>query len=272
MADTKISELTAATLLTGAESVPLVQSGANKRATALQIAQMAGFAGPGEVVRLQYANGPGGTVTNLGWEESTSGSTTTPAIATTNRLTRQPRAGRITSAAAGSEALFRTFSNLASRDVGFTYGFRGGIETAAGSTTRLLIAGRLSSTNPGNVEPSSLVSFIGVGCDSTDANLQIMHNDASGTATKVDTGIAKAAGDELVVILHCDAGGNPVVTLYHFAGTNLTSTPTTTVTQTLTTDLPASSSALQFGAWISNGSTASAANIARTRQTLRTPF
>ncbi|MCC6071452.1 hypothetical protein ACFSQU_18085 [Massilia sp. GCM10020059] len=44
------------------------------------------------------------------------------------------------------------------------------------------------TTKIANVDPSSLINIIGVGTDSGDANLQIMHNDASGVATKVDLG------------------------------------------------------------------------------------
>lgn len=41
---------------------------------------------------------------------------------------------------------------------------------------------------PDNVEPSTLTNMIGFGCDSTDGNLQLMTNDATGTATKIDLG------------------------------------------------------------------------------------
>ncbi|WP_202978542.1 hypothetical protein, partial [Flavobacterium circumlabens] len=44
------------------------------------------------------------------------------------------------------------------------------------------------TTDMGNIEPSSMVSTILVGNDSTDTNLKIMHNDASGTCTKIDLG------------------------------------------------------------------------------------
>ena len=36
---------------------------------------------------------------------------------------------------------------------------------------------------------SSLVNIIGVGSDALDTNLQVFHNDATGTATKVDLGV-----------------------------------------------------------------------------------
>lgn len=269
-ADLKISQLTGASTLDGSETVPVVQGGANRKATTQQIGDVAGMSGPGEMLRLQYGNGPGGTVTNLGWIENASGSTGTPAIATTNRLTRTTRATRITGATAGSEAFSRTDA-IVSRDATFTFGFRGGIEVAAGSTTRLFIGGRASTSNPGNVDPSSFVSMIGIGADAADANLQFMHNDASGTAVKVDTGIAKTAGDGLAVEIDCTASLCSV-TLNQFAGTNLTATPTATYSTTVSTELPTASTLLAMYGWISNGSTASAATLARSRQMLRTPF
>jgi len=41
-----------------------------------------------------------------------------------------------------------------------------------------------------NVDISTLVNMFGIGKDTGDINLQWMHNDGSGTATKIDTGIA----------------------------------------------------------------------------------
>jgi hypothetical protein len=42
-------------------------------------------------------------------------------------------------------------------------------------------------------EPSALLDCIGVGADQGDTNLQWMHNNGSGTATKTDTGVAKTS-------------------------------------------------------------------------------
>lgn len=43
-------------------------------------------------------------------------------------------------------------------------------------------------TAPTDVDPSTLFNIVGMGSDSADINMQIMHNDASGVATKVDLG------------------------------------------------------------------------------------
>lgn len=49
----------------------------------------------------------------------------------------------------------------------------------------------------GDTDPSAQVNMIGFGADAGDSNLQFMHNDGSGTATKVDLGVnfpAKTSG------------------------------------------------------------------------------
>ena len=52
----------------------------------------------------------------------------------------------------------------------------------ASSTNDLVIGGATTD------EPSSLFNFIAIANDSTDANLQVMYNDSSGVATKIDLG------------------------------------------------------------------------------------
>lgn len=45
-----------------------------------------------------------------------------------------------------------------------------------------------STSSPTDQNPSSLLNIIGIGYDSADSNLQLMHNDGTGTATKVNLG------------------------------------------------------------------------------------
>lgn len=45
-----------------------------------------------------------------------------------------------------------------------------------------------SALDFGSSQPSATASMVFVGCDAADSNLQVMHNDASGTATKIDLG------------------------------------------------------------------------------------
>jgi hypothetical protein len=50
-----------------------------------------------------------------------------------------------------------------------------------------------TSAMAGGTDPSGLTNIVGFGKDTADTNIQFMHNDASGTATKVDTGLAPTA-------------------------------------------------------------------------------
>lgn len=59
-----------------------------------------------------------------------------------------------------------------------------------------------------STEPSALLNTLLLACDSGDTNWHWMHNDGSGTATKVDTGIAKASlvGELLSLSIDIDNG------------------------------------------------------------------
>ena len=65
------------------------------------------------------------------------------------------------------------------------------------ASTQRMFAGYAGSNNQlgTTVNTSTNLNIVGVGKDSGDTNLQIMFNGGSGTATKVDTGIAANAND-----------------------------------------------------------------------------
>jgi hypothetical protein len=85
--------------------------------------------------------------------------------------------------------------------------------------------------------------LIGVGCDSTDTNIQVIRNDGSGTATKVDTGTAPAAAKLYQLVLECAGGGAGIkVTLYIEDAAGLT----TVYSDTYSTDI----SATTFATWV----------------------
>ena len=57
------------------------------------------------------------------------------------------------------------------------------------STSRSFSGIRTVSSSIGNVDPSILLNIIGIGDDSADTNMHIMHNDNTGTCTKLDLGV-----------------------------------------------------------------------------------
>lgn len=144
---------------------------------------------------------------------------------------------------------------------GFRVTLRGGPDTGTTNATGRFFMGLKPAANPTDVEPSSLANIIGLGWDSADANLQIMHNDASGAATKEDLGASwpvpttnSAAMYRLD--LSCDPGGSSVA----YTVTDMVSGATTS--GTLTTDLPATTTALAAHMWHSVGGTSSVVGLA----------
>jgi hypothetical protein len=64
-----------------------------------------------------------------------------------------------------------------------------GPATGVSTTTHRYFFGMTQSiANPTDAQPSSQTLCFGIGYDAADTNLQFMHNDASGTCTKVDLG------------------------------------------------------------------------------------
>lgn len=129
------------------------------------------------------------------------------------------------------------------------------------TTDALFFAGfKNNNTNPtATAAPSSYTSMFGFGRDAADANMQIMHNDASGTATKIDTGIPFT-----------------IETIYRFEFTvlpggggitlKLTSLATgASFSSTLSTNLPANTDELTWFTTLSNNATAAAVTLGFSR-------
>lgn len=113
------------------------------------------------------------------------------------------------------------------------------------------------------VEPSTLVNMIGVGCDSTDTNLQIMRNDAAGTAVKTDLGASfparASAGTWFYEFrMYSPSAGGQIV---HWSMHRLNDGVVTQGTLSVIGDLPATGLALAAHVHYSNGTTAAAGGI-----------
>lgn len=103
---------------------------------------------------------------------------------------------------------------------------------------------------------STLVNIIGVGSEATDTNLQIIHNDATGTTTKIDLGsnfpANRTSGAGMTTFYSVEIYNAPNTSTVNYRVTNK---ETGNIAQgTLTTDLPDSTQGLNFFASRTMGS------------------
>jgi len=214
-----------------------------------------------------FAAFPGAaTLQGRGITLSATGTTTAYTVANTNRITAIPAVeALVTTASTAVVAGFRT-SSLSFR-LGRIDGFgllyvRTLVRNATGGatpTTRGFFGLRASSAAPTDVNPSTLTNIIGLGWDSGDINLSIIHNDAVGTASKIGLGPSfprptadrSAAWDFSIL---SDGQGNvywAVIALANGATAN----------GVIATDLPAENTLLAFLTYISVGGTFSVIGV-----------
>lgn len=124
-----------------------------------------------------------------------------------------------------------------------TFKVRFGIETAK-SDGRLLAGIQVGWS--GATDPSAAANMVIFGKDAADSNIQFMHNDASGTATKIDLGAnfpAATSGQVYDGTITFSADGTSVTyTLVNLATGNI-------ATGTVTTNLPVTTTAMFPGVW-----------------------
>ena len=122
----------------------------------------------------------------------------------------------------------------------------------------------------GNAEPSTATACILLAYDSTDTNMQIMHNDSTGTCTKIDLGVnfpARTNATDLYRLeLFCATNG--VEIKYRVTRLNTGHQ----VSGTLTTNIPSSAIPLTLGFWRGNRTTALAVTKSFSQITIATPY
>lgn len=197
------------------------------------------------------------------------GTATAANVATTNIHTLMRRLEYlVTTAATTAIAGYRYTGALWSRGGlagygGFHYVCQWGPATGVTTATNRGFNGlRNLTAAPTDVEPSSLVNLIGMGWDAADTNIQMMHNDASGTATKIDLGASfpvpsadRTKAYELVLF------ASPADTSQ--VQYRVTDLGTLAVASgSITTDLPTTTTFLAPQGWMSVGGTSSVIGIA----------
>lgn len=153
---------------------------------------------------------------------------------------------------------------------GWTFSARFGISDAAAVANARMFVGLTGVASAGvlpNANPSAALNLIGVGADTGDTTLRIMHNDASGTATRIDLGASFPCNtrntDLYQLVLTCNADLSVT-----YKVTNLT---TAAVVQgNLATDLPMPLQLLAPQLWRNNGTTALAVGLDVAQWTMET--
>lgn len=182
------------------------------------------------------------TIHALGGVNTNLGTASLEAIAATNYLTEQTRL-KWTSATTANAAA-GVHMGTSPRCVYSTTAGRGGGEfTCRFGASQLPTGPRLwcglqTAINSSVNEPSSYANIAIFGKDSGDTNIQFMHNDGSGTATKEDTGIVWAANGWYESSIWFDPGGGKLYALLIRLDTG------DIFYKEVTTDLPANGSLL----------------------------
>lgn len=116
--------------------------------------------------------------------------TQSPAQNLTSTIKSRYITGVISAGTAGSSAGIRSTAPVVAFGVRpYVFEFScAGEEASVITDVRSYSGIKNSNSAVGNVEPSTLINCVFVGNDSTDTNMQVMHNDGSGTCSKIDLG------------------------------------------------------------------------------------
>ena len=195
------------------------------------------------------------------------GTATAVAVSTTSMQTKKTRLKiGVSTPAANGVCGYRSTSAFNIVDMGWRFGVAFGISDTALNTGARQFYGMTSATTllgiSSTVTVESLTNIVGIGSDASDTNLQIFHNDATGTATKIDLGAnflanrtASAATDFFVFELY-----NPFnsMTVYYRV-TSLENN--VTVEGSITTNLPNDTTPITMQAVRTSGATSNACSF-----------
>jgi len=139
--------------------------------------------------------------------------------------------------------------------------FRGAFAAADALTGCRVFCGLKTGGEPtASAEPSTFTDVVFVGADTTDTNLQVMHNDSAGTCTKVDLGASFPANSNAVdmyeVTFKFNSGASRSV---DYTVTNLVSGAA--ATGSLTTNLPTAGTSVNYAIYRNTGANTTACVI-----------
>jgi hypothetical protein len=204
-------------------------------------------------------------ITVFGIAITPQGTATVRNVETTSFFRSLRRIGYVSAATANNSAGIRSaalqfWRGSATNMGGWHFVCRFGASDAATvANARSFIGFASIATLIGNVDPNTLTNMIGVGHNSANANLQMMTNDGTGTATQIDLGASFPANtlstDVYEFRMFASPGGTSVGWYIENLGTGVAREGT------ITTDLPVNTTLLAPHVWRHNGGTALAVGI-----------
>jgi hypothetical protein len=135
---------------------------------------------------------------------------------------------------------------------GFFFKYTFAVETAVASS-RQLVGFRAGSNIATGTDPSSITNLLCMAYDSGDANWQIMHNDGSGVATKIDLGVnfpANTADTVFTVYFFCAPNSSTIQ--YEVRRRDVEAS----ASGTISTNMPDPTTYMSIFHWGDNGPTA----------------
>jgi hypothetical protein len=202
------------------------------------------------------------------------GTATAVAVSTTSMQTKKTRLKiGVSTPALNGVCGYRSTSAFNIIDMGWRFCVGFGISDTALNTGARQFYGMTSVTTllgiSSTVTVESLTNIVGIGSDAADTNLQIFHNDATGTATKIDLGsnfpanrTGSAATDFFVFELY-----NPFNSMTVFY--KVTSLENNvTVEGSITTNLPSDTTPITMQAVRTSGATSNACSFDISQLTL----
>ena len=209
--------------------------------------------------------GNGGADTQMGLVISATGTATTENVATTNLHNyMRRRSWRITTASTTAVAGIRggalqfTLGGPSAGLGGFHLVWRWGPATGVTNAShRAFVGMRNTTAAPTDINPSTQTNICGMGYDSADTNIQFMHNDGTGTATKIDLGAGfPKPNADLTSVYELALFARPGTTQsLGYEVTNLVSGAV--ASGTVTTDLPSTTALINPFSYMSVGGVSS---------------
>lgn len=196
------------------------------------------------------------------------GTATAVSVSTGSELSKKIRTRmQVSTPAANGICSYRSTSALHYVGTGFRFSFGFGVSDSALNTGARQFYGITSSTTALTISSTALVeqltNVIGIGSDALDTNLQIFHNDGTGTCTKIDLGAnflanrnASPYTDFITFELYNPEQSSDI----HYRAISHQNN-NFTVEGTITTDLPSNTTALTMQGCRTSGSSSNACSF-----------